>query len=562
MVRETSLVFAFLILVVPFVAQAETTAQESTLSATQSNDEVIQLRNAAELGEANAMLELGDAYFYGDGVTEDVNAAVEWYCEAAKAGQADAMNKLGTLYELGWGVAEDANEAAKWYGKAIALYAKDAETGDSDAMFELGKMYDLGMGVAEDANTALEWYRKASWAGNSDAMYELGDIYYYGENIEQDYTKALECFQKAAEAGNSDAMYKIGLMYENGKGIDKDYEQAKGWYKKAIELGDNDAKMRIAIIFLKKYCKVALWGFLAVLVGGGFIYGHERRLLTEDTKEFGIPSEPKDWTLGKIVRRYVGSLFVYLIYWLTLWGAMTKVIGASLSPDKARELVESGVIESIWEYGWGNHYIWFLTSFCFVTFCCASLVGATAKKKGPFVASIANLPIIIFMLLICWLFYGNAVEINVESPIAWKIILPLSVAGSICFSILGGNAGKIVQESDFKEKDVLGIRPFHWSWLWFVSYIYLVGIFYALVPIIKWSWADGYGPGIFQILSLLIYGYPMFLMYQILSGEILAHKNVFIKIISFIGIYLGGLIAALLFDLVRLGLFKLISYIF
>lgn len=72
MARETSLVFVLLVLFVPFTAQAETAAQEVTppAPATQSNDEIIQLRNAAELGDANAMLELGNVYFYGDGVTE------------------------------------------------------------------------------------------------------------------------------------------------------------------------------------------------------------------------------------------------------------------------------------------------------------------------------------------------------------------------------------------------------------------------------------------------------------------------------------------------------------
>jgi len=562
MARETSIVFAFLVLVIPFAKQAETTAQEGTLSSTQRNDEIIQLRNAAELGDANAMFKLGEVYFYGDGVADDANVAVEWYCEAAKAGQTDAMYELGTLYELGWGVIEDANEAAKWYGNAIASYAKNAETGNSDAMFKLGEMYDLGMGVTQDANTALEWYHKASDAGNTEAMYELGDAYYFGERVEQDYVKALEWFQKAAEDGSSDAMYKVGLMYETGKGVNKDYEQAKGWYKEAIELGDNGAKMQIAIIYLKKYYKISLWGFLTVLVAGGFIYGHKKKILVEDTKTFKIANDLRDWTLGMTVRRYVGALFVYLIYWLTLWESMTKVVGVALSPDKARDLVEIGTIESVWEYGWGDHYIWFLISFCFVTFCCAALAGATAKKKGTLVSSIANLPVIIFMLLVCWFFYIDAVDIDVESPIAWKIILPLSIAGSIYFSALGGHIGKEVQESDFKENSILGIRPFHWSWLWFIGYIYLVGIFYALIPIIKWSWDDGYGPGVFQILSLFIYGYSIYLMYQILSGEILARKNVSIRIVSFIGIYLGGLIAAFLFELLLFGLGKLISYIF
>ncbi len=527
MVRETCLVFIFMFLVMPPASQAGTTAREDTIAVAQSNDEFTKLRNAAELGDADAMYALGDNYYYGEGV------------------------------------AEDSDKATEWYSKAIESYSKAAKNeGSSNAMFKLGQMYYWGEGVTEDVNTALEWYHKAAQAGNSEAMYELGDIHYDGENVEQDYEKALKWFHKAAEKGNSDAVYKIGLMHETGKGVEKDYIEAKEWYKEAIELGDNDAKIRIAIIFLKKYYKIALWGFLGVLIVGGFVFGHEKKALVDNTKTFEIADELREWTLAVTIRRYVGGLFTYIIYWLTLWGSMSRVIGASLSPDKAKEQVEIGAIKSVWEYGWGDHYIGFLISFCFVTYCSAVLSGATAKKKGALVASMANLPVIIFMLLACWFSYFVAEKIDIESPIAWKIIMPLSIVGSIYFSIIGGHAGKVVQESDFEENTIFGIKPFHWSWLWLICSIYIQGIFHALAPVIKWSWEEGYGPGIFQMLLLLIYGYPMYLMYQILSGEILARKNVLIRIISFIGIYLGGLIAAVLFELLRFGLSRLISNMF
>ena len=519
MVRETSLVFVFLVLFVPFVAQAETAAQEGTLSATQSNDEIIQLRNAAELGDVNAMFKLGNVYSYGDGVAEDVNVAVEWYRKAAEAG-------------------------------------------NSDAMYELGDKYYRGEGVTEDANAALEWYRKAAAAGNTKAMYELGNIYYFGESVEQDYAKAMEWFQRAAEAGNPDAMCKIGLMYENGKGVDKDYEQAKAWYKKAIELDGNEAKSRLIVIFLKENYKVALWGFFMVFLVCGFIYAAQGKQTDEAIESFIIDSKPTKWPIWVTVRRYVGSQFIYIIYWLILWEEIRYAAGPALSPDKAKEQVEIGVIESIWEYGWGDHYIWFLIIFCLITYCCGVLAGATAKKKGAVVAGIANLPIVIFMLLLCWFFYIGAIDLDVESPIAWKIIFPLSIFGSTIFSILGGLVGVRWQNDEFGNSTILGIRPFHWLWLWLVSAFYVRGIACALIPIITWSWGSGFGPGILQILYLFVYGYPMCLMYQILTGEILANKNRLIKSISFIGIYLGGIVAAILFELLCLGLHKLISSIF
>ena len=55
---------------------------------------------------------------------------------------------------------------------------------------------------------------------------------------------------------------------------------------------------------------------------------------------FQISDRPTDWTLVVTIRRYVGALFLYVFYWLTLWGSMTKVVGASLSPDKAKEIFQ------------------------------------------------------------------------------------------------------------------------------------------------------------------------------------------------------------------------------
>jgi TPR repeat protein len=48
------------------------------------------MRNAAELGHADAQYQVGSAYQTGSGVLVDKNAAVGWYSEAAEQGHADA----------------------------------------------------------------------------------------------------------------------------------------------------------------------------------------------------------------------------------------------------------------------------------------------------------------------------------------------------------------------------------------------------------------------------------------------------------------------------------------
>lgn len=165
------------------------------------------------------------------------------------------------------------------------------------------------------------------------------------------------------------------------------------------------------------------------------------------------------------IRRYIGAFFIYLIYWLTVFGAFRLSVGTNLSLEEARELVETGVIDSVSEYGWGDHYIWFLITFCFASYWSAILAGATAKKRGAMVAGIANIPLVVPISFLCVCLYISRIEI--EPPIAWGIILPVSVLGSIFLSIVGGSAGERWQNSMFSSKTILGIRPLHWWWLIF-----------------------------------------------------------------------------------------------
>ena len=51
----------------------------------------------AEQGLPDAQYSLGNAYYNGDGVAEDVEVAMEWYRKAAEQGQADAQQMLGDL---------------------------------------------------------------------------------------------------------------------------------------------------------------------------------------------------------------------------------------------------------------------------------------------------------------------------------------------------------------------------------------------------------------------------------------------------------------------------------
>ena len=77
------------------------------------------LKEAAEMGDLEAMLVLGKMYLYGDGVAASNDTAAYWILKSAQAGNAAAYYDAGVLYQYGWGVEKDWAKARSWYQKAL-----------------------------------------------------------------------------------------------------------------------------------------------------------------------------------------------------------------------------------------------------------------------------------------------------------------------------------------------------------------------------------------------------------------------------------------------------------
>lgn len=106
---------------------------------------------------AQAMSDIGTLYYYGQGVKQDYEQAIEWHEKAADLGNVSAMNELGYIYGIGEGVEADYTQALEWLKKA-------ADLGNANAMSWLGYLYENGLGVEQDLDIAQEWYRKAEAA--------------------------------------------------------------------------------------------------------------------------------------------------------------------------------------------------------------------------------------------------------------------------------------------------------------------------------------------------------------------------------------------------------------
>ena len=113
----------------PAEAPAAARVHDSS-SGAPTNQTILQLREAAEQGDALAQQRLGRAYAMGEGVAPDPAQSFKWSRLAAEKGNAEAQYQLGHCYADGFGTARDPAQGARWYEKA-------AQQGHPIAQFKL-----------------------------------------------------------------------------------------------------------------------------------------------------------------------------------------------------------------------------------------------------------------------------------------------------------------------------------------------------------------------------------------------------------------------------------------
>ena len=105
--------------------------------------------------------------------------ALEDCRQAAEDGDANAVVQMGMncLYGIG-GAAKDPEKAFRWFSQT----APD----DPAGLYWLGVCYDNGFGVEQDVSRALALYREAAGAGYPDAQCALGVLHHLGKGVEKD----------------------------------------------------------------------------------------------------------------------------------------------------------------------------------------------------------------------------------------------------------------------------------------------------------------------------------------------------------------------------------------
>lgn len=182
-------------------------------------------KRSSEMGNADAMYQLGLCYNRGVGTDFDYKQAFAWVKRAAEAGNLQAMATLGDLYCEGTGIDQNFTEAIKSY--------KIAVKGGIDGIdFKLGNAILLQH--ESNWNEALPWIRKAAENDDVEAQFKLSQYY----EVKKDEKEAVKWCLLAAENGDADAQWQLGHYLLNGQGIAKDYDKAYQWLEKSVKNGN------------------------------------------------------------------------------------------------------------------------------------------------------------------------------------------------------------------------------------------------------------------------------------------------------------------------------------
>lgn len=216
-----------------FAAVAHPAAQTAPLPAARTTDRshvsFDEVRAAAVRGDAGAQFSLGRALFRGEGVAQDVPAAVEWLERAAGQGVLEAQMMAGAVRERGVGGRID-------FGQAVAWYRRAADQGNPGAQLKLGLLHANNRpGGKLDFPAALKLIQVPAKEGYTVARFVAGWLEPLAPprggstNLHQ----AARWLLAAAMDGVADAQWQLGVRYEMGRGTKPDLVEAAKWYELA-----------------------------------------------------------------------------------------------------------------------------------------------------------------------------------------------------------------------------------------------------------------------------------------------------------------------------------------
>jgi TPR repeat protein len=165
-------------------------------------EHLARLRRHVENEVPEAISFLGNAYRRGlYGLVKSNKKAAKIWKRGVELGNVEAMINLGMLYEHGSGVKIDKKKAAR-------LYRSAADRGDAVAQCNWAFLLD----AEEKHEEAFRYYALSADQGYTRAEHNFGCRYANGEGTEVDVGKARYWFERAAAKGDEDATRNLALL--------------------------------------------------------------------------------------------------------------------------------------------------------------------------------------------------------------------------------------------------------------------------------------------------------------------------------------------------------------
>lgn len=182
----------------------------------ESEEELLEYKNKADLGDRNAQNALG-VYF----TSRDPDIATYYFELAAGQHHAEAQWHLAfmELTKLG----------KKDYFKVRGLLQSSADKGFAPAFAELGELFLKGLGGEKSKSQAKKLFEMGVERGDPSACMALADLCEKNEP-----EKAAKLYKNAASYRYPPAMYKLAEYYERGIGLKKNIPKAILLYEQLL----------------------------------------------------------------------------------------------------------------------------------------------------------------------------------------------------------------------------------------------------------------------------------------------------------------------------------------
>ena len=191
---------------------------------------------AATLGHAPSLLVVAQMLLKGEGVAQNVSAAVSLYEQELIQSNGTSIHALNALGYAHFNGIDGESGLARNATRAFEYFVRASDLGDSDATFNAGHCLDAGLGTQQNTTAAMARFEAGVALGHFDCILALGRIFALGRvpgSPVRNVARALPLLTAVAKFGPWAGLVRRGFE----RYLVHDYEGAYLRYLQAHALG-------------------------------------------------------------------------------------------------------------------------------------------------------------------------------------------------------------------------------------------------------------------------------------------------------------------------------------